>query len=150
VTELDAANALLARFIVQWPVKVGGTQAAAAVPYAIDNRKLVQPVPPFASVEIVNLDGDQATMGVVGNRKYLRMGFFDVKIYDARDQGRGRADRLASYVRDIYESTTIGAVGELERGILTYTTSIKPVKDAEFPDLWCVRARTPFEFYERR
>lgn len=147
--ESEANKALLARFIVQWPTKVGGTQAAPTVPYALDNRKL-EVAPPFASVELLNLDGDQETMGQPGNRKYLRRGFIDVKLYGPAGAGRGSTDQLAEYVRDIFESQSIGAVDAEERGITTYTTSGRPIKDENYPGLWCYLVRTPYEFLEKR
>lgn len=150
MTEAEANKALLARWITLWHTKVGGTQQAPAVPYSLDNRKL-EVAPPFASVEINNLDGDQETFGELGRRKFLRMGFLDVKLYGPPGAGRGSTDQLAEYVRDIFESKTIGAVDEQERGIRTWTTSGKPIKnDKEYPGLWCFLVRTPYEFTETK
>jgi hypothetical protein len=151
VTPAEAHKAILQTWIIQWPVKAGGTQSAPTVPYAIDNRKLANPSPPFAQVDIVNVNSDQATMGRVGARRFERIGYIDVHLFDARDQGRGATDTLAEYVREIFESTRIGAVGE-KRGLMTLAmngpTEIR--NHPEFPDLWCVLCRVPFWYHQRR
>lgn len=152
MTPIDAHKAIYQRWLAVWHTKVGGTQAAPTVRYAIDNRKLQQPTPPpFARVEIQNIGSDQATMGPPGQRRFLREGFIEVRLYDLAGQGRGRTDVLAEYVRDIYESTRLGADGE-ERGIVTYAMDgPREVRDdKEFPDLWCVLCRIPFEYHHRR
>lgn len=146
MTEPEANKALFARFITQWHTKVGGTQAAPTVPYALEDRALAQPEPPtFAIVEITNLDSDQATMGREGYRRFLRSGFFDVRLYGPRGEGRGALDTLARYVKELYESTRIAGA------ITTFATSARPLRsDREYPDLRCMLVRTPFEFFERR
>jgi hypothetical protein len=150
MTEPDAHKALFARWITMWHTKVGGTQAAPAVSYALEDRALTQPVSAtFAQVEITNLDSDQATMAKEGNRRFLRMGFFDVRLYGPRGQGRGALDVLAGYVKELYEATRIGAPDE--HPITTYATSVRVQRDSkEYPDLRCVLVRTPFDYYERR
>lgn len=149
MTEPDAHKAIFARWITQWHTKVGGTQVAPTVPYALEDRALVDPTPPFAQVEITNLDGDQATMGREGNRRFLRMGFFDVRLYGPRGQGRGQLDTLARYVKELYEAQRIGAPGDQQ--ITTYATSMRVLRDdREYPDLRCVLVRTPFDYHERR
>lgn len=143
MTEADAYKALFARVIQQWPAK------SSNVPYALEERPLQQPSPPFAVFEITNLDGDQATMGPVGRRRFLRMGFLDVRLYGARGKGRGELDTLARYVKELFEATRVGAPGDEQ--ITTYTTSMRVLRnDREYPDLRCVLVRTAFEFYERR
>lgn len=150
MTPTDAHKAILQAMISTWHTLVGGTQEAPAVPYAIDNRKLAQPATTFASVEIVNLGSDQVTMGPAGRRRFERTGFIDVKLYGPRDQGRGQLDTLAEHVRTIYEATRLGAIGE-DRGIVTYAMTTREIRnDPEFPDLWCLLCRIPFEYYHRR
>lgn len=151
MTPIEAHKAILQRWLTQWHVLVGGTQAAPTVPYAIDNRKLQQPSPPFARVEIVNLGSDQHTLGPAGRRRFERTGFIEVRLYGPAGQGRGSTDTLAEYVRDIYEATRIGADGE-ERGITTFAMNgpLEVRDDKEFPDLWCVLCRVPFWYHERR
>lgn len=145
----DARKAILAHWIAQWPLKAGGSQAAPTVPYALDNRKMTQATT-FAVVEITGLTSDQVTMGAPGARRFERPGWIDVRLYGPRDQGTGALDTLAEYVKDIFESTRIGAVGE-ERGIVTYATTVTEQRaNKEYPDLWCVLCRTGFEFHERR
>lgn len=150
MTQADAHKALFKRWIEQWHTKVGGTQAAPTVPYALEDRALVQPNPPtFAQVEITNLDGDQATMGPVGRRRFLRAGFFDVRLFGPRGAGRGSLDTLAEYVKELFEATRIGAPGDEQ--ITTYAASQRMPRDnSEYPDLRCMLVRVPFEFYERR
>lgn len=150
MTPEEAHKAILQEFISRWHTLAGGTQNAPTVPYAIDNRRLQQPTPPFARVEIVNLDSDQVTMGRPPNRRFERMGFIDVYLYDKPGVGRGGTDVLVSYVRTIYESKSIGVSGG-ERGVHTYALKDNEVRgDKEYPDLWCVLARTPFWYHERR
>lgn len=150
MTGPEAHKAILQRWMSLWHTYVGGTQAAPTVPYEIDNRKLAQPAATFARVEITNLGGDQATLGPVGQRIFERQGFIEVRLYGPRDQGRGGTDTLVEYVRAIYESTRIGAIGE-ERGVVTYALTPREVRDdKEFPDLWCMLCRVPFEYRERR
>lgn len=151
MTEEDAHKAIFARFIEQWPLKVGGTQSAPTVPYTIDNRAFANPTSgPFAVVSIQNLDGDQATMGREGFRRFERRGWIDVKLYDEPNRGRGRTDELAKFVIQIFEAKTIGLI-PTHKGIRTYTTNCAPVKnDKEYPGLWCYLCRTGYEFHERR
>lgn len=150
MTEADAHKALFKRVITQWHTKVGGTQAAPTVPYALEDRAFAQPAtPPFAQIEITNLDGDQATMGPEGHRRFLRMGFLDVRLFGVRGAGRGELDTLARYVKELFEATRVGDPGDEQ--ITTYTTSVRVLRDSkEYPDLRCVLVRTPFEYYERR
>ena len=150
MTEADAHKAMFKRFITQWHTKVGGTQDAPTVPYALEDRAFTQPAsPPFAQVEITNLDGDQATMAKKGNRRFLRMAFFDVKLYGVRGIGRGELDTLAGYVKELYEAERVGDPGEA--AITTYAASPKVLRNnREYPELRCVLVRVPFEFYERR
>jgi hypothetical protein len=149
VNRSDAKKAILAWWMTYWHTKCGGTQAAPTVPYAIDNRKMTQ-VATFAVVQISNLTADQVTMGAEGARRFERPGFIDVRLYGPRDQGTGALDTLAEYVKEIFEATRIGAVGE-HRGITTYATTVTEVRnDREYPDLWCVLVRTGFEYHERR
>lgn len=150
MTESDAHKALFKHWITQWPTKVGGTQAAPTVPYALEDRAFTQPASgPFAQVEITNLDGDQATMAKVGNRRFLRSGFFDVRLFGVRGKGRGELDTLAEYVKQLFEATRIGDPGDEQ--ITTYAASQRVLRDnKEYPDLRCVLVRVPFDYYERR
>lgn len=135
MTPAEAHKLILQRWIAQW---------GDETPYAIDNRKLAQPSPPFAMVEIVNLGADQVTMGRDGFRRFERSGFIDVRLYDAAGQGRGVLDELAARVVEIFEAIDI-------TGLRTYATSVTELRgDKEYPDLWCLLCRTPFEFHERR
>lgn len=145
----EAKKALLAHWIVQWPLKAGGTQAAPTVKYALPNRKLAQPTPPFASVEIVHLPSDQRTMGAVGNRRFERVGRIDVRLFGPRDQGTEALDTLAEYVREIFEAKRIGSTSTVH-GITTFATSINEVADKEYPELMCVLARTGFDYHQKR
>lgn len=149
MTQADAHKALFKRWIEQWHTKVGGTQGAPTVPYALEDRALTQPATTFAQVEITNLDSDQATMGSEGNRRFLRMGFLDVRLFGPRGAGRGALDTLAEYVKQLFEATRVGDPGD-ER-ITTYAASQRVLRDnREYPDLRCVLVRVPFEFHERR
>lgn len=135
MTPADAYKAILQRFIAQWDDRT---------PYAIDNRKLVSPTPPFAAVSIVNVGSDQVTMGRPGHRRFERSGFIDVRLYGARDNGRGELDTLADAVVEIFEAIDIS-------GLRTYATSVTEVRDdKEFPNLWCLLVRTGFEYHHRR
>lgn len=137
----EAKKRILQHWITEW---------AARTPYAIDNRRLTQPVPPFASVQITGLDSDQATIGAPGRRRYLRAGWIDVKLYDARDVGTKQLDDLAEIVVGIFEGKRIGGTAA-HHGITTFATAIGEARnDREYPDLWCVLCRTSFEFHERR
>lgn len=150
MTPGDAYKAILQRWISTWHTLVGGTQAAPTIPYAVDNRKLQQPATRFASVEIVNVGSDQATMGAPGFRRFERLGFIDVRLFGPRDQGRGQLDALAEHVRTLYESTRLGAIGE-DRGLVTYAMDTTEIRnDPEFPDLWCLLCRIPFYYHHRR
>jgi hypothetical protein len=150
MTPAAAYKAIYQAWILNWHTLAGGTQAAPTVPYGIDNRKITQPEGAFASVEITNLSSDQATMGPEGRRRFERAGFIDVRLFGPRNQGRGALDTLAEYVRDIYESTRIGAVGE-ERGVVTLAMTTTEVRNGrEFPDMWCLLCRTPFWYHEKR
>lgn len=146
----EASKALLAHFVTNWHTKVGGTQAAPAVPYALDNRKLETSAPIFATVEVTNVGSDQKTMGKVGNRQFERLGRVDVRIYGPRSQGRGELDVIAEYVKELYEATRFGATPTF-KGITTYATSIgEDRSNKEYPLHWCVLARTPFEYLQKR
>lgn len=144
MTPSNAHKAILQRMITTWHTLVGGTQAAPTVPYAIDNRQKVQAAT-FAQVSIVNLNGDQVTMGREGFRRFERSGFIDVRLFGPRDQGRDALDTLAEHVIAIFESRTIGGA------VRTYGATITEVRDdREFPDLWCLLVRVPFEYHQRR
>ncbi len=144
MTPPDAYKAIYATWIAAWP------GLSTNVPYAIDNRKIAQPSPPFAIVSITNLTADQVTMGKPGLRRFERPGWIDVKLYGARDQGRGALDTLAEHVRTIFEATRIGAT-PTHHGITTYAMSVSEVRnDREYPDLWVLLCRTGFEYHERR
>jgi hypothetical protein len=144
MTPADAHKAILQTWIAAWPT------ASSGVPYAIDNRKLTQPATTFAQVDIVNVSSDQMTMGAPGRRRFERIGYIDVKLYGPRDQGRGALDTLAGHVRDIFESTRLGAVGE-DRGVVTYAMTMTEIRnDPEYGDLWCLLCRIPFYYHDRR
>lgn len=150
MTRADAKKAILATWMAAWHTKVGGTQAAPAVPYAIDNRKPNGTGATFAIIQITGLPSDQVTTGAPGHRRFERLGWIDVRLYGPRDQGTTQLDELAEHVKDIFESTRIGQAGQ-HAGITTYATSVGEVRnDREFPDLWCVLCRTGFDFHERR
>ena len=150
MTPADAHKAIYQTWMSTWHTLAGGSQAAPTVPYAIDNRKLAQPAEKFALVSIVNIGGDQVTMGPVGRRRFERLGFIDVRLFGPRDQGRGPLDALAEHVRTIYESTRLGAIGD-DRGLVTYAMAPTEVRnDPEFPDLWCLLCRVPFYYHHRR
>lgn len=149
MNRFDARKAILSWWMARWHTKVGGTQDAPTVPYAIDNRRMTQSTT-FAVVSVSNLPSEQVTMGRPGARRFERPGWIDVRLYGPRDQGAGALDTLAEYVKDIFESTRIGAIGE-HRGITTYATSVGELRgDKEYPDLWVLLCRTGFEFHERR
>lgn len=141
----DAYKAILQRWMSMWHTLAGGSQAAPTVPYAIDNRKLpVGTLPPFAQVDIVNLGSDQVTMGRPGHRRFERSGFIDVRLFGVRDKGRGDLDTLAGYVVTIFEALDLG-------GLRTYSASINEIRnDPQFPNLWCLLVRTPWETHHRR
>jgi len=151
MTPAEAHKAIYALWITTWHTLAGGSQAAPTVPYAIDNRKLRQPTTgTFATVSITNLDADQVTMGPEGRRRFERPGWIDVRLYGPADQGRGALDTLAQYVKEIFEATRIGN-SPTDHGITTYSTSVNEIRnDREFPDLWCLLVRTPFEYHEKR
>lgn len=138
MTPSDAYKAILQHFGTEW------SALNPAVPYTIDNRRLTQPTPPFAQVEITNLGSDQRTMGKAGNRRFERRGFIDVRLYAARDVGRGQLDSLAETVTEIFEALDLS-------GLRTYATSVTELRsNREYPALWCLLVRTPFEFDETR
>jgi hypothetical protein len=144
MTPADAHKAILQQWVTQWP------SLSANTPYAIDNRRITQTAAEFAIVEVTNLTADQVTMGPPGQRRFLRPGVIDVRLYGPRDAGRKRLDELAQIVKEMFEATRLGAVGE-DRGITTYATSVREVRnDREYPDLWCIACRTGFEYHERR
>jgi hypothetical protein len=150
MTRADARKAILQTWIAAWHTKVGGSQSAPTVPYAIDNRRMTQTSGPFAVVEITGLPSDQVTMGAVGLRRFERPGFIEVRLYGPRDQGTAALDTLAEHVKDIFEATRIGAIGE-HHGITTYAANVTEDRSStEYPDLWCVLVRVGFEFHERR
>lgn len=135
MTPSEAHRAILAHFVAEW---------ADETPYSIDNRRLTQPTPPFAQVDIVNLNSDQVTLGRPGARRFERSGFIDVRLYGARDEGRGVLDALAERVIEIFEAIDIS-------GMRTYAATINEIRgDREFPDLWCLLVRTPWETHHRR
>lgn len=138
MTPAGAYKAILQRWISQAAIRM------ASLPYAIDNRKLAQPTPPFAEVSIVNLGSDQVTIGRPGLRRFERSGFIDVKLYGIRDNGRGELDTLASQVIEIFEAIDLS-------GLRTYATSVSEVRNSgDFPELWCLLCRTPWETHHRR
>lgn len=149
MTPPEAHKAILQRMISTWHTLVGGTSSDPTVPYAIDNRARPQAAT-FAQLDIVNLSSDQHTMGVTGRRRFERTGFIDVRLFGPRDQGRGALDTLAEYVRTLFEATRLGAIGE-DRGLRTFAMSVTELRDdREFPDLWCLLCRTPFEYHHKR
>lgn len=138
MTLADAYKAILQRWISQAAIRM------PTLPYAIDNRKLTSPTPPFAQVDILTLGGEQATMGAIGSRRFERSGFIDVRLFGARDRGRGEIDVLAQHTLEIFEALDIS-------GLRTWTTTVREVReDREFPSLWCLLVRTPWEIHDRR
>lgn len=149
MTPADAHKAILQRWMAVWHTLVGGSQAAPTVPYTIDNRKVTQSTT-FAHVAIENVGSEQSTLGAEGRRQFERQGFIDVRLFGPRDQGRGALDTLAEYVRTIYEAKRIGESGDA-RGVVTYAMTVRELRnDAEYPDLWCLLCRVPFEYRHRR
>jgi hypothetical protein len=137
----EAKRAILQRWISQIAT------LAPTLVYSIDNRKLVQPTPPFASVQITGLLSSQDTFGAPGNRRFLRPGWIDVRLYSARDQGTKTLDTLAEIVTQIFEARRIPAGGD----IVTFATTVNELReDREYPDLWCVLCRTGYELREKR
>lgn len=144
MTPREAHNAIYSHWIAQAAVRM------PTLTYAIDNRRIAQPTPPFAIVSITNLPAEQQTFGAPGARRFERPGFVDVKLYDARDQGRGTLDDLAEHVKAIFEATRIGATLSFH-GITTFAMTITELRtDREYPDLWGLLCRTGFEYRQRR
>lgn len=138
MTPADAYRTILQRWIAQAAIRM------PTLAYSIDNRRLTQPTPPFAQVDIVGIGSEQVTMGAPGARRFERSGFVDVRLFGARDRGRGELDTLAGHVIEIFEALDLD-------GLRTYSTSVTEVRgDPEFPELWCLLARTPWETHHRR
>lgn len=138
MTPAAAHKAILQHWITQIAIR------APSLVFTIDNRKLTQPTPPFAQVSILNLGSDQRTIGAPGNRRFERSGFIDVSLYGARDRGRGELDTLAEAVIEIFEAIDLS-------GLRTYATSVREIRnDREYPDLWVLLCRVPFEYHDRR
>ncbi len=135
MTPSEAHKAIVSHFITLWDEET---------PIAIDNRRLTAPTPPFAQIDITNLSSDQRTMGASGNRRFERSGFLDVRLYGARDRGRGELDTLAELVIDIVEAIDLA-------GFRTYASTINELRENKhFPELWCLLVRTSFDYHQRR
>lgn len=110
MTEVDAHEALSARFAAQWP------DAAPGVPFAIENEPGELPaIPPneadsFALFQLVPTTSSQMTMGGPGEREIRRNGWIQIKLWTpagARTDGMGQ---LAQAVRSLFEFKSIAGV----------------------------------------
>jgi hypothetical protein len=157
MTSLEAHAAVFLRFMQYWYTYVGGTQQAPTVPFSTENNRKPQGASRFATIEIRPLDSEQATMGPppervgrsTSTRKWLRPAWIDVKLFGPLDEGSKQLYLLADYVTKIFQGKRFAGGGGDTHGITTYATSTTPVKDAEFPALYCLLVRTPFDYYER-
>ncbi len=144
MTSAEAYKLILQRWMTLWHTLVGGTQAAPTVPYALDNIAPTMLVPPFVQLTIENLGSEQVTFGMTGLRRFERSGFIDAQLFGERNRGRAELDTLAAHVITIYEAQDLS-------GVRTYSTNITEVRnDLQFPNLWCLLVRTPFEFHHKR
>lgn len=150
----DAHGEIFKRWLQLWHTLAGGTQAAPTVPYSLENNTAPQGASRFACVEITPLDGEQATIGPPpgrgsATRKWLRPGWIDVRLYGPPNEGRKPLDTLAGYVATMFQGVRFGG-GGADRGIVTYATSSSVDRgNKQFPNLYCLLVRTPFDYYER-
>jgi hypothetical protein len=145
MTELQATEAIFARFIAQWP------GLSSNVPYATENVPLPEPAATvFARIQIDRLDSEQHVMGGVGVRKWERPGWIDVLLVGPMNVGAKQLIQLGQHVRTIFEGVRF-ANAEGEHGIHTLATSIRAVRNhPEYPGCAVVVARTPFAYFETR
>jgi len=101
----EARDAILTLFKTGWDAQGG------SVPVVVYDDDPV-PDPNLSSewirVMVQHMDGEQATMGSVGNRKFSRYGQVFMAIHTKVGTGRVRADVLAEVANNIFEGAATG------------------------------------------
>lgn len=143
MTEYDAIKAIHQRWMQQWP------GLSTNQPYVFDSDVFDEPVNAYARLSVTLTGDEQHTLGAAPNRKFLRTGQIDVKLFGSANLGRGPLDQTAALVRTIFEGARFGATGT-EDGVVCYASSSKELKSQTDAQWWLLLVSTPFEFFEVR
>lgn len=104
MTENEAKEAVLARFVAEW---VSGPNPLT--PYAFDRETFAEPASgPWARLTVKELLSRQKTMGAPGARLYARKIVITIDIFDDPAIGTQRMDGLAKTARELWEGRKFG------------------------------------------
>jgi len=79
-------------------------------PFTRENEKFDPPAAdPWVRISVRNKLSNQETLGMSGNRKFLRRGAFYAQVFIPTSAGLFESDRLTALVRNIYEGRRITA-----------------------------------------
>lgn len=86
----------LAEFNGQFPILVSGTR----------NNKPATPTE-WVRISVIFNDGRQSTMGLTGNRKFLKMGFVVIQVFTPANKGTDLNDEMANNSLNLLDGITI-------------------------------------------
>lgn len=141
MNQAQATTAILQRWMTLWPT------LSSNVPYVFDND-IIAEQPTYARLSIHSTGSEQHTLGAPGNRKWLRTGLIDVKLYGPAAQGRIGLDAMVGYVRSIFEGARFGNIGASEDGVVCYAASAGEIRPQATEQYWVVLVELYFEFFE--
>jgi hypothetical protein len=134
----DATKAIYQRWMTEWASTGGG------VPYVFDNDVADQSEPSYMRVSISLLGSQRTTIGAT--RKYRRAGSINVKANSPANNGRKRAEQLATLAKTVFEGKRFGqTVGEPEGIVCDVATFQEIGSDGQF---WTVLVQIDFHWYE--
>jgi hypothetical protein len=98
----EARASIYAKFITDWNEETL---------YALDNDEFPEPEGiAWVRLTVRSRPTTQETLGVEGNRKFLRTGVVFIQIFVPENSGLSEADRLAELVRNILEGTRFSSL----------------------------------------
>jgi hypothetical protein len=104
VTLNQAREAIYARWVANIP-------SGISTNYTFINEKFVAPTDaPWARLSVLHEQGNQDSLGAVGDRKFLRRARVLIQLFNTVDSGLRSLDTLADAARDIFEGVSFSGL----------------------------------------
>lgn len=134
MTPVEVRNAITSRYL---------TEFDGQFPIAVDNKKFDPPNPlsKWARVNVQFNDGNQSSLGKIGNRRFTKLGLLFVQIFTPINKGTDENDSLANSSANLFDGVRI-------QDLWLYNGRIKTIGSAD--EYYQQNVIVEFEFEEIR
>lgn len=108
MTDAEAEEAILQRWLDTWTTLTGGTNDAPTVPFQLPNENFTATDGPWCRVAVLPTVRTQSTQGRAGTRRFTNRGRIMVQLFGPINAGMRALNLLVAHVRTVFEARRIG------------------------------------------